>query len=271
MKRTVLAVLVAAVLGMVGCATVLLYVRGADARAVANTKAVRVLVATKRIPAGTSGAEVKGGGYVELVMMPKISVPKDALGAIDSSMDSLVLNADLQPRQLLLSGAFGTAVTTSNGLRIPEGKIAVTVPVVTTAGTTFLQAGSKVAVFDTFTALEGKNGVPAGDGLSRDHLFNQQTRVLLPSIEVLATADGGQVISANGATEKSAADVASSTLGDKAAASNSAVMLVTVAASQDEAERLIHASQTGTLYIALLDGTTTVQPGPGVDNNTLFN
>ncbi len=40
--------------------------------------------------------------------------------------------------------------------------------------------------------------------------------------------------------------------------------------AQDEAERLILASQTSQLYIALLDDSSEVRPGPGVDTQTLF-
>ena len=47
-------------------------------------------------------------------------------------------------------------------------------------------------------------------------------------------------------------------------------LLVTVAATQQEAERLVHGTQTGALYLALLGDTSVVKPGPGVDNKTLF-
>jgi hypothetical protein len=44
-----------------------------------------------------------------------------------------------------------------------------------------------------------------------------------------------------------------------------------VAVSQAEAERLIHGINPGTLYFALLNSTSKTDPGPGVNDLTLFN
>ncbi len=276
MKRTVLAILIAAVLALVGCAAVLLYVRGADARAVAGKQAVRVLIASKRIPAGTTGAELKQSGYTELVMMPKSAVPPDALGSIDSSLDELALNADLRPRQLLLRGAFEQPTVSGSGLRIPEGRIGVTVPIVNNAGPLLLQPGAKIAVYDTFTMLEGRNRVPDGAGLDRDHGYSQATMLLLPSVDVLAVVLPGQTPETNASLAQTATDEAKKALGvdgngTTVANEDNKVTLVTVAVTPEEAERLVHAAQIGALYVALLDGSTTPQVGPGVDNNSLFN
>ena len=277
MKRSVLAVAIATVLALTGCALVWIYVDGADARVMAGKEAKQVLIAKKRIPAGTTGAQIKNGDYVQVVSMPKGSLPDDVLSAIEPNLEDLALSSDVQNRQLILQGAFASPTATNGGLQIPEGKVAVTVPISNNAGTIFLQAGSKVAVYDTFTLLEGHVGTPAGDGLSKDHLYVQATRLLLPSIQVVATGTPGKVTSANGTDAKSSADqVASGSLGgssksDSSTSSTSVDTLVTFAASQDEAERLIHATQTGTLYVALLDDSSKLTPGPGVDNYSLFN
>jgi pilus assembly protein CpaB len=47
-------------------------------------------------------------------------------------------------------------------------------------------------------------------------------------------------------------------------------VLITVAVNQKQAEQLIHATQTGSLYLALLSDTSKVAPSLGVDNNSLF-
>lgn len=275
-RRAIFAILAAAVLAVAGCTAVLAYVRGSDVRAVAGKQAVKVLVAAKRIPAGTTGAEMSGGGYTDLVLMPRSALPSDYLESIEPDLQPKVLNADLKPRQLVLRGSFEDP-STSTVLRIPDGKIAVTVPVSNNMGTVFLVPGSKIAFFDTYTVLEGK-GIPAGDRLAFDHTLNQATRLLLTGIEVLATGVPGSVLSSNQDASKSGgATIGGSgvTGADKekqADSSNSPVgMLVTVAATQGEAERLIHASQTGTLYFALLDDNSQIRSGPGVDNSSLFN
>ena len=264
MSRRILAGMAALALAAIGCLAVVAYVRAADQRAVAGREAVTVLVAAKRIPAGTTAAQIRDGGYVERVTMPAATVPKDALSAIDPSLDALAATADLQARQLLLRGIFGEPTRISGGLALPEGRLALSVELTAAARVAgYVRPGSKVAVFDTFTVLEGKGRTPSGDGLASRHEYNQATRVLLPRVEVIAVGERG---TAGAATSVAASGPALSAKGAK----DGATLLVTVAATQQEAERLVHAAQTGALYLALLDDTAKIDPGTGVDNHTLF-
>jgi pilus assembly protein CpaB len=272
MKRRILAILVALALALLGCLAVVAYVGAADERALADREAVWVLVATQRIPAGTTAARVRTGGYVERVAMPAATVPTDALGELAADLDALAVTADVQARQLLLRGMFGESTRLSGGLALPEGKLAISVEM-TAAGRVagFVRPGSKVAVFDTFTMQEGKGRIPAGDGLSSGHDANHATRVLLPRVEVIAVGErgtAGAVTSAPAAGASPAAGGGSTKSG--ASAKAGATVLVTVAVTQAEAERLVHAALTGTLYLALLDDTAQIEPGPGVDNDSLF-
>ncbi|OJF11357.1 RcpC/CpaB family pilus assembly protein, partial [Couchioplanes caeruleus] len=192
MKRRLLAVLVAAVLAGVGCLAVVAYVRGADQRALAGREAVWVLVSTRRIPAGTTAAGIRGGGYTEKVAMPAGTVPGTALGEVDAKLDGLVLTADLLPSQLLLRGMFAEPSQVTGGLAVPDGKLAVSVQVTAAARVAgYVRPGSRVAVFTTFTMREGRGRVPAGDGLSSGHEYNQATRMLLPRVEVIAVGERG--------------------------------------------------------------------------------
>jgi pilus assembly protein CpaB len=265
-KRSVIAILIAVVMATVGSGAVLLYVKSADTRAVQGKQAVTVLITTKRIPAGTTGREIRTGNYVEPVVMPAAAVPNDALERIDPSLDNLTLTADLQPRQLLLRGSFGAGSNLAGGLLVPDGKLAVTVATRVDSGVPFVRPGSKVAVFNTYTLRDGPGRAPSGDqGPKFEFPRNHATRLLLPRVEVLAvglpddpgaqTAGGGQQESA-GAQPKIEVEPS--------------VLPVTFAVTQDEAERLIHAAQTGLLYVALLNDSSDVRPGPGVDNGTLF-
>jgi pilus assembly protein CpaB len=99
--------------------------------------------------------------------------------------------------------------------------------------------------------------------LSSRHDYNHATRVLLPRIEVIAVGERGTNGAATSVTAGAAAATAAVTKGG-------ATVLITVAVTQQEAERLVHGTQTGKLYLALLDDTAKIAPGPGVDNNTLF-
>lgn len=264
MRRRLLAVLVAVVLAVVSCLAVVAYVRGADRRALAGREAVWTLVATKRIPSGTTGARIRDGGYTRRVAMPAATVPTDGVEAIDEQLAALAVTAEVQPSQLLLRGMFGESTRVSGGLAMPEGKVAVSVEMTAAARVAgYVRPGSKVAVFDTFTMRGGKDKMPSGARLSDKHEYNHATRILLPRMEVLAVGERG---TAGAAVSTPAAE----TTAAKDAPKAGQTMLVTLAANQDEAEKLIHASLTGTLSLALLDDTATIAPGAGVDNDTLF-
>jgi pilus assembly protein CpaB len=269
MNRRILAVLCAVVLAAVGCLAVAAYVRAADERAVAGREAAWVLVATERIPAGTTATRIRAAGLVERVVMPAGTVPADALTTLDANLDGLAVTADVQARQLVLRGMFGEPAQVRGGLSLPAGKLAISVEM-TAAGRVagFVRPGSTVAVFDTFTIREGSGRLPAGDGLASRHEYNHATRVLLPRVEVIAVGERGTADAATSAPSTAASPPAGAAGGGTA--KGGATMLVTVAVTQAEAERLIHAAQTGTLYLALLDEASAIEPGPGVDNNSLF-
>jgi pilus assembly protein CpaB len=276
-KRRIAAVVVACVLAAIGCGAVLLYAAGADTRALHGQRAVRVLLATKLIPAGTTGAAIRSGGYVELATLPATSVPADAMASVDPALDDLVLGADLAPRQVLLRGAFAEASNLTGGLAIPDGKIAVTIDVPGGAALRFVRPGCDIVVFDTFTTTGGGAGgsgagggaggsnTPAGDRLSFQHEYEQATRVLLPRVRVIAVGLPGETSAATSTGTQTSKD---DSVEQKSA--DGTTTAVTVAVMQGEAERLVHGAQTGTLFVAVLDDSSDVRPGPGVDNSSMF-
>jgi pilus assembly protein CpaB len=229
---------------------------------------VWVLVATRRIPAGTTGAQIRDGNFAERVAMPAATVPDDGLPQVDAQLDTLALTSDVQPRQLLLRGLFGESTRVNGGLALPDGTVAVSVEMTAAARVAgFVRPGSKVAVFNTFTVLDGKGRVPSGTRVTDNYAYNHATRVLLPRVEVVAVGERG---TSGAATSAATGDAAGDAAGDEKAAKAGSTVLVTLSATQSEAEKLIHASVTGTLSFALLDDTATIEPGQGVDNSTLF-
>jgi pilus assembly protein CpaB len=273
MTRRLIPLALAVVLAVLGTTAVVLYVRSADTRALAGQKAVSVLVATQKIPTGTTGAQIRSGGYVEVVRMPASSVPANVLPALPRELDKLVVTSDVAPSQLMLRGMFGDAVVavTGSGLPVPNGKVAVSVDMqlpALVAG--YVVAGSKIAIFDTFTVVKGSQSrIPSGEGLARREDAKQATRLLLSKVDVIAIGARGEgSTAAPGAAASPAANGGDAAAGTEKAQSANA--LVTVALNQADAERLILASQTGTLYLALIDDASAIKPGAGVDNLTLF-
>lgn len=263
MIRRVIAFGIAFVLAVVGTVLVLGYINTADSRAMAGKKAVTVLVAKERISAGTSAEKVRDRDLVEQVQMPAETVPRGALTALDQDLDDLVLTADVQQSQLLLRGMFGHAAKSTGGLAIPDGKVAVSVELEVPAEVAgFVRAGSNIAVFDTYA----KDGGSASGGTPAASKGNDQaTRILLPKVEVLAVGSYG----VNG-TETSDGKKTTTGTDTRSRSAQNTKMLVTVAVTQAEAEKLVHAIQTGELYLALVTDSSGVKSGAGVDNKSLF-
>jgi len=239
MTRRILAITVAIALAALGTAGGLYLVLSADQRAQDRVQdAVTVAIAVKRIPAGTTGANVLAAKMVRFEKMPKASVPSDALGGIDAERAKLVLTSNVAIGQVLLAANFGAPSAVTSGLPLPDGKMAITVQTGApeqVAG--YVRPGSQVAIFLTYGVLDSKG--------NKTNI--ERTRVLLPRVEVLAvgTYSAGNT-GASGTRDGS--------------------LMLTVAVVQADAERLIEGLSHGTLYLGLLTDSVDVQGGGGVDN-----
>ncbi len=258
MKRRGLAIALAVLLAVIGTGAVLTYVKQADARAVAGQKAVTVLVAQKLITAGTAASTAQRDGSLRGERMPAASVSADAVTAITPDLAALVMSADVQPGQLLLRPMLVTAAQTTNGLAIPDGMVAVTIPLcVPEAVAGNIHAGSQVAVFDTLaagSALAGGGQLTADPECTGPH--KQQvgaaaaTKLVLAKVQVLSVGPAS-------ASGQSGSRSGSGGFGGGGSPGNNANSeLVTLAVNQDDAERLILVAETGLPYLALLNGSS---------------
>src|SRR5215212_819010 len=103
MRRRLLAALAALVLLLVGTVVLVAYVRGADARALAGTRTVQVLVVDQPIPAGTSGKEV--AALVRTEVLPvKAALPGRVTDV--SELAGRSATVDLEPGEQLLTSRF---------------------------------------------------------------------------------------------------------------------------------------------------------------------
>ncbi len=252
MNRRIVAIIVAVLLAVVGTTAVLIYVNNADARALEGKEPVPVLVAEEAIPAGTTAEAAKS--LLRAENMPAESVPSDALGSIDANLEKLVTSAPLAPGQLLTRSML-VERSTQESIALPNGKLAVTIPVEAgNQGEDQLTSGLQVAVFDTFTVEQGAGPgfIPSGERLTFKKGNNHATRLLLPKVEVIDV-------------------VAEKSRDEEASSSGFGKYLVTVAVTQEEAEKLIHALNTGTVSLAQVNDDSKVRPDAGVDNRNLFN
>jgi pilus assembly protein CpaB len=254
MNRRVLMIVLAVTLGLVGAVAIFAYLKNSDSRAVAGKQPTTVLVVDKRIPAGTTVKDILDGNYIKSEQVPASAKPADALARLSDLTASHVALADIQPGGIVLQQMFGRRPPTTSGLEIPNGMIAVSVPISTSADVAgYVQPGSEIAVFDTFVMLDDK-GTPTGNKDQPTRRDNWNTRLLLARVPVLAVSQA-----APSGTKQAVA---------------SESLLVTIAVSQADAERVIHVAHTGSLYFALLSEGSKTSLTPGVDNQgklgTLF-
>ena len=255
MKRRVLTVVLAVLLAAVGTAGVLAYVRQADNRALAGQQAVSVLVAGKLIPSGTSAATALRDGLLTTQQLPAASVPSDAMSSVAPGLSTLVLSADIQPGQLLLRPMLVTAVQQSGGLVIPPGMVAVTISLcLTEAVANNVRAGSEVEVFNTSSATDGSltSGYNCNPPHTQQAPGSARTSSVLPRVQVLAV--GPASATGQASSQSGSGTVAAATSGTSAtsATSSSSNVLVTLAVTQANAQRLIQLAVTGLPYLALL-------------------
>lgn len=251
MKRRVLTLVLAGLIAGLGTVGVLAYIRKTDNRAGAGQQTVSVLVAGKAIPSGTTAGTALRDGLLTSQEMPADSVPSDAMRSITPGFSALVLSADIQPGQMLLRPMLMAGVQLTGGLAIPAGLVAVTIqlcPSAAVAGN--IHAGSHVTVFDTYAA---KGSVTAQPNCNSSEQFNtpSQTRVVLSRVLVLSVGSA-----AASSQSSSTSSTAPSTSATSAAGSAGSALMVTVAVSQADAQRLIEVTQAGLPYLGLLADST---------------
>lgn len=262
MARRSLAVLFAVSLAVIGAVLVLVYARSADARALQGQQVVDAYVATKDIPAGTSAKDAVDRGWLRRESFSQKGVPAGALTEVSGPITQQVAATDIAAGEIVLTKRFADQKLSRAAVTVPEGSVAVTVELTDPARIgPFLRPGSTIAIYDTYNAKDGKVSEadrPDGAKLSSDKEDLHVTRVVLPKVEVLGV----------GADTLSGSPGPADAQGDGAKEVPSA--LVTVAVSPADAQRLVHATQTGTLYAVLLGAGVEVNAGQSVLDTTLF-
>jgi pilus assembly protein CpaB len=239
MDRRKVLLIVAAVVAALGTLLVFLYVRGADHRADQRYDAVQVLRAVKPITPGETVEAAQAAGKIESGTVSRQDLLPDALTGLEPVAGRVATTA-IQPGEQIVSSKFGAAGTTT-ALTIPKGMIAIAIQLSDTARVAgFLKPGDKVAVF-----------------LNGNDARGSFTRLLLPSVQVAAA---GTTTSTTTTTDPAGAQTQS--------ALPSA--LLTLAVTQQDAEKVLFAQQSGTLSFGLLNADSKVALTPGTTQANLF-
>jgi pilus assembly protein CpaB len=221
--RRLLAAFAALLLLVVGTAVLVAYVRGADARALAGTRSVEVLVADELIPEGTAASDLQP--LVRTEVLPA----KAALAGRVTDLTVLagqVATVDLQPGEQLLASRFESPddLQAPGTVAVPDGLQEVSIllePQRAVGGR--LAAGDTVGVF-----------VSLQEGAA--------THVVLH--HVLVT----QVQGAPPPIDPAPADPETASAG---AAAPSASLMITLAVTAAKAEAVVFGIEHGTVWLSL--------------------
>jgi pilus assembly protein CpaB len=256
MKRRIALIALAVALALVGTIAVYSYVNHADKRAIAGTKAAKVLIVQKQIPVGTTWGDVVKGDYVAAESVPAESAPSNAVASLaDDVPTSDVASASIAAGQIVVRPMFGERTAVTGALNIPAKKIAVSVSLPTSADVAgYVQQGSYVTVFATYKIKPiGKTSGPKGNALGGDDVY--QTKTLLARTEVLAVSQAAPT-GVDGSKNSSS--------------SGNDAVIVTLAVDQREAQKLVLSQQVGQLYLGLLSETSVTKTDGGVIGATTF-
>ena len=244
MQSRVLAILIAVVLAFVATAALVVYVNGADRRAISGQEPVTVLVAKKPIPAGMSGAAARNGGMIDQVAVPKASALPNRILNYDQLINRYAAVNIVPGEQLLRDRWVGAEdVGGRRLLQIPEGHQAVSVGVdLVRQVAGFVTPGDKVSMVVT---------MPLG-GVDKTQYVLRDVQVLAVGATALTRASqssGGRVNQGKGSQTLTA---------------------VTLAVEDKYVKRVIFAAENGSIYLTLLppDGATG-PPGPAVGDGDL--
>jgi pilus assembly protein CpaB len=258
--RRILIIGLAIVLAVIGTGAVLIYAKGADQRALSGQKAVSVLVATQRIPAGTSAGTALTNGMLSKQKLPASSVPADAIRSLTPGLKPLVMSSSIAPGELLLRPVLVTAVASTSGVAIPSGMMAVTIAMcVPEAVARYVYPGAEVAVFDTVIKVGSAQWSCGSKPVQLTDKTKTVTRIVLTRVKVLSVNEAAPVNSAGQVTSTAFGQSTSSGTTDQATQNE---VMVTLAVNQADAERVINLGEAGLPYLALLTKSSVTGPDP---------
>jgi len=239
MRGKILILIVALALAGVAAALAVSYLNGARTSIVSESEPIEVLVAQDNLPRGLSIEELMQRGLVKIEQVPRRFVAADAVSSA-RIVESQVLAVPLSAGEQLTKARFQFPSQAGLSYTVPEGYIALTVPVSEFSGVAgLLKPGDNVLVFATM--------VPRSGGQSA------YTTELIPKARVLAV---GATVTAEDAGVQPAQQTG--VLGSSAQNQTGAggtYKSVTLALSVVDAERVAFVQQLGVLHLGLLSQT----------------
>lgn len=224
-----IAIIIAVVLAIVATVALVSYIRGVETRTQEEVEPVDAFVAAELIPAGTTAEAAAAAGLIEQRAVPRSAVPDGAITSL-AQIEGTVAVTDIQPGEIILQARFGEGVVGARGLRpIPDDMQAISVDVGVVPGVAgFITPGS-------FVNMMVQLAVPVGEEDEETGETPEELRVqfIIQNTEVLAV--GRRVIQEGEETVQQTENI-----------------LLTLAVTAEDAERVAFAALNGQLYFTLL-------------------
>lgn len=238
-----------------------MYVQNADKRAMADTETETVYVVEKPVAAGTSTEKLAASLVQKEV--PKLALAADTVTNLDDLGDKVTAVPLVAGEQLLSSRMVdANALLGPSRVQVPEGmqEITLKLPIERVVGG-ILKAGDTVGIFVSLDDVT--TNAATGETTS------QSSGTQLTFHKVLVTA----AQYSNGTAAKSESTPTASTDGSAAAKKESAgdgTYLITVARNSADAERIVFATEFGSIYLSREPGSAEEGTVGVVDKTRLF-
>jgi pilus assembly protein CpaB len=249
MQSRVLAILIAVVLALVATAAMVVYVNGADRRAINDQEPVWVLVAKNTIKAGTSGEDAQNAGLIIRVTVPRKSKVEGAL-VVPTQLEQRYAAVDIAKGEQLLQERWVGAedVAGRRLLQIPEDHQALSLGLdLTKQVAGFVTPGDKVGLVFSYKQKESSESV------DKTHFLLQNIQVLAVGVTALPNGSaqgGGRVNQGRGSQNLTA---------------------VTLAINKKDVERVVFAAENGSIYLTLMPPNADPQQGTrGIDADNVI-
>ena len=253
MRRKIVMVVAALLCGALGTALLVRFVQGAESRALEGEQLVEVFVVTEYVPSGTSGTAMIQNGLVEVTEVPEKVRP---VGSVISAADiaDLVADTDLFPgEQLVVDRFINPDAFDSNpsSVQAPEGYIEISVsmsPERVMGG--FISPGDTVAIFASFNPGAGEGSSVEIDGIPVDLPEELAAEIALPDETTHVLMHKVLVTEIQVEEVPAVRDPNDPALVNAPRLVPSGNLLITMALTTPEAERLVFALEYGSIYMA---------------------
>jgi pilus assembly protein CpaB len=259
-SRRVLILVVGVTLAAVSAFSAYSYASSADKRAFGDAKLVQIFIVKKDIGKGLPGERALDEGYITKERIPAKFYPARAVVNIQALRGKVAV-APLAAGVPVVDGSFVEPRVASESFaqRLDKGMQAVTISVSDVQGVARLVVpGDHVNMLVTIEEAAGDttDGADGAAGAGQ-----KTTRFALQNIEVLAIGNSTQLQPGEQApaTETAAGQVQTVDSG-----------LITFAVPALDAERVVHASETGAIHLTLVPPDYTPVPVPPVNRGNLF-